>query len=328
MSIIERIDACINELSNNPLSSVLPKCEAIALEVYDYDNWLLLRLQSINLNHIESAKEQYVNFYINQRATSELIAKRLNKTLELHIQTRTISKDKVLSDSVYDIENKIASTNAFIEAMALPEGLTPIDLYFKHEGNVKTKIELLGRLGEMNTSYNNMKATVSNILVNLRQNNIHTLEEKGDITKEIKRIFINFHNVAKQLRSRYKDRNTLDIEDEYDVQDLLHALLKLYFEDIRAEEWTPSYAGGNNRMDFLIKNEKTVIEVKMARKGLSDKILGEQLIVDIEKYKSHPDCKKIICFVYDPLGLLGNPAGIMNDLNATHGSFVEVIIKP
>lgn len=64
-------------------------------------------------------------------------------------------------------------------------------------------------------------------------------------------LFERFHSVAKQLRHRYDNRPTLDINDEYDVQDLLHSLLKLYFEDIRKEEWTPSYAGGSSRMDFF-----------------------------------------------------------------------------
>ena len=37
-----------------------------------------------------------------------------------------------------------------------------------------------------------------------------------------------FHHVAMQLRDRYDDRETLDVSDEYDVQDLLHALLNIY----------------------------------------------------------------------------------------------------
>jgi hypothetical protein len=141
-------------------------------------------------------------------------------------------------------------------------------------------------------------------------------------------IFSRFHNVARQLRSRHANRNTLNIKDEYDVQELLHALLRLYFDDIRPEEWTPSYAGGSSRMDFLLKNEKVVIEVKKTRSSMSDKDLGEQLIVDIEKYQTHPDCERLICFVYDPEGLLGNPTGMENDLNSKHGGFVDVIIKP
>ena len=61
---------------------------------------------------------------------------------------------------------------------------------------------------------------------------------------------------------------TLDVEDEYDVQDLLHALLRLYFKDIRPEEWTPGYAGTSSSMDFLLHPEEIVIEVKKTRKGL------------------------------------------------------------
>lgn len=37
-----------------------------------------------------------------------------------------------------------------------------------------------------------------------------------------------FHQIVIQLRDRYDDRDTLDVSDEYDVQDLLHSLLKIY----------------------------------------------------------------------------------------------------
>ena len=111
------------------------------------------------------------------------------------------------------------------------------------------------------------------------------------------------------MRCRYENRETLKIEDEYDVQDLLHALLLLYFDDVRAEEWTPSYAGKSARMDFLLKNERVVIEVKKTRLGLADKELGDQLIIDVDRYKVHPDCKRLICFVYDVEGRIGNPIG-------------------
>ncbi len=153
-------------------------------------------------------------------------------------------------------------------------------------------------------------------------------ESSLDVDAELNRIFSRFHKIARQLRSRYADRATIDITDEYDVQDLLHALLKLYFDDIRAEEWTPSYAGKSARVDFLLKNEQIVIEVKKTRQGLADKELGDQLIIDVDRYKAHPDCKKLICFVYDPEGRVTNPAGLINDLNTQHQGFVDVIIEP
>jgi hypothetical protein len=145
----------------------------------------------------------------------------------------------------------------------------------------------------------------------------------------LKVIFDRFHSVVVQLRKRYNSKPTLDVQDEYDVQDLLHCLLKLHFNDIRKEEWTPSYAGGSSRMDFLLKNEQLVVEVKMTRQGLTDKDLGKQLIEDKAKYKAHPDCKRLICFTYDPEGRITNPKGIQNDLNQEDEDFiVEIIIKP
>lgn len=149
-----------------------------------------------------------------------------------------------------------------------------------------------------------------------------------NVEETLERIFSRFHKVARQLRNRHDNRNTLDIEDEYDVQDLLHSLLQLYFDDIRAEEWTPSYAGKCARVDFLLKNEKTVIEVKKTRKGLNDKNLGDELIIDTERYKSHPDCERLVCFIYDPEGRIVNPNGVMSDLNISHKGFTKVYIYP
>jgi hypothetical protein len=159
------------------------------------------------------------------------------------------------------------------------------------------------------------------------------LPKKSDTSEQYHSDLINlfqkFHLVVRQLKSRYNNRSTLDVNDEYDVQDLLHALLRIYFDDVRAEEWTPSYAGGSSRMDFLLKSEKTVIEVKKTRVGLNDKELGKQLLEDKEKYKVHPDCHKLICFTYDPDGRIINPKGIVNDLNSKTDEFeVQVIIMP
>lgn len=146
-------------------------------------------------------------------------------------------------------------------------------------------------------------------------------------------IFDKFHKIVKQMRIRRKNkgkmRETLNVRDEYDVQDLLHSLFHLFFDDIRPEEWTPSYAGGASRMDFLLKNEKIIVEVKKSRDTMTAKDLGDQLIIDIEKYKKHPDCRKLICFVYDPEGFIPNPKGIENDLSRNQDNVeVVVLIKP
>lgn len=87
----------------------------------------------------------------------------------------------------------------------------------------------------------------------------------------ILRLAERLHAIIRQLRERREQRPTLEVEDEYDVQDLFHALLIIYFDDIRKEEWSPSYAGGASRMDFLLPEVETVVEIKMMRPSLTTK---------------------------------------------------------
>ncbi|MGV7229069.1 MAG: hypothetical protein ACQ9IQ_10470 [Nitrospirales bacterium] len=142
-------------------------------------------------------------------------------------------------------------------------------------------------------------------------------------------LVLRFHAVVVQLRNRHEGRPTLDVNDEYDVQDLMHALLRLHFDDVRPEEWVPSYAGSASRTDFLLPQIDTVIEIKKTRKGLNAKSVGDQLIIDIAKYKKHPQCRRLVCFVYDPEGRISNPMGIESDLHkADHGIDVMVSILP
>ena len=144
----------------------------------------------------------------------------------------------------------------------------------------------------------------------------------------LEQIFMRFHAAARQLRVRHAGRPSLTISDEYDVQDLLHVFLKLHFDDIRPEEWTPSYAGGSARVDFLLKAEKIVVEVKRTRATLGEKDVGDQLLIDRQRYQAHPDCKTLYCFVYDPEAVIGNPIGLESDLRSDSPFPTRVFIFP
>ena len=143
----------------------------------------------------------------------------------------------------------------------------------------------------------NVKGVVASALTRVQRNPLAlkeaALEAKSNGAKDpdvVVKLTERLHAVVRQLRERRENRPTLDVKDEYDVQDLFHTLLTIYFDDIRREEWTPSYAGGASRMDFLLPEIETVVETKMTRPNLSAKQLGEQLITDIAKYKKHPAC--------------------------------------
>lgn len=150
-----------------------------------------------------------------------------------------------------------------------------------------------------------------------------------DANRIIEDILSRFHLVVREISERHEGRSTLEIADEYDVQDLLHGLLRLYFDDIRPEVWTPEYAGASARIDFLLKEEQIAIEVKKTRKGLGKKKIGEQLIIDIAHYQKYPECRVLYCFIYDPEEKISNPRGFERDLSGKHGDLMtKVFVVP
>lgn len=116
------------------------------------------------------------------------------------------------------------------------------------------------------------------------------------------------------LKNRRKGMLCLHFDNEYDVQDLLHALLRPWIRDIRPEEYTPSFAGSSARIDFVLAKHDVVIEVKYVRNQTHAKRVGEELISDIAHYKVHPQCKQLWIVVYDPGQLISNPDGLASDL--------------
>jgi hypothetical protein len=72
-----------------------------------------------------------------------------------------------------------------------------------------------------------------------------------------------------------------------------------------------------------------VVEVKKSSATTTSKEIGDQLLIDIMRYKAHPAIKTLLCFVYDPEGYLPNPIGIERDLNrVTDNLMVECFIRP
>jgi hypothetical protein len=119
------------------------------------------------------------------------------------------------------------------------------------------------------------------------------------------------------------------VEDEFDTQDLLHALLRIQFDDIGTDEWAPNYSDGATRTTFLLNDSRLAVIVKKTRPGLNAKDLTDQLRIDAERYRSRDRCTMLFCFIYDPEGRIGNPRGLETNLTSVSDSFVvEVIVAP
>lgn len=154
-------------------------------------------------------------------------------------------------------------------------------------------------------------------------------QARPDPVELVRTLCCRFHSVARHLRLRGEYRTSLSVEDEFDAQDLLHALLRIQFDNIDTDEWTPSYSSGAPRTTLLLNDGRLAVIVKKTRPGLNAKDLSDQLRVDAERYRSHGRCATLLCFIYDPEGRIGNPQGIETSLTSVSDSFViDVLVAP
>ncbi len=142
----------------------------------------------------------------------------------------------------------------------------------------------------------------------------HSPTKPAEIDELLEVLLKGLRRAMHPLTHRRKGAQPLSFATEYDVQDLLHVLLRPWVADIRPEEFTPSYAGSSTRMDFLLPKHKVVIELKFVRDRSHAKRIGDELIVDIEHYQQHPDCERLWCAVFDQDHVLPNADGLRSDL--------------
>ena len=130
--------------------------------------------------------------------------------------------------------------------------------------------------------------------------------------------------IAAQLGARARSKPPFVVEDEYDVQDLVYALLRSVFQSARREEWTPSVAGSSKRIDILIPDMRAVIEVKFVRDAAHAKRVADELKIDFESYHSHPDCGDLFALVFDPGRRITDPHPLVEDLSGTRAKGTHV----
>jgi hypothetical protein len=71
------------------------------------------------------------------------------------------------------------------------------------------------------------------------------------------------------------------------------------------------------------------VEAKMMRNSLTQKTIADQILIDIARYQEHPNCKFLVCMIFDPNYLLQNTQSIESDLSGIHGKIkVKTIITP
>jgi len=157
------------------------------------------------------------------------------------------------------------------------------------------------------------------------ENSIEQLLAKDRVLYHLLR---KFHNTASQLKKRQQNRSPFEINDEYDVQDLLYSILKSIFDDVEKERPTESFGGSSSRLDIVINDISTVIEVKKTRKTLRLGELSGQISEDKDRYRNSTKYRNLVFFIYDPDHLIDNQPTLKQHAISDSKQNVRVIISP
>lgn len=118
------------------------------------------------------------------------------------------------------------------------------------------------------------------------------------------------------------DLQKIRIENEYDLQHLLYAVLRPLYGDIR-KEVTEDSGVGAIRSDLKIPSLNAVIEAKCSRRSMNLKMLTEQIEADIVHYKA----QSIYFYVYDKEKIIKDRAAFETHFNRSFdGKRIRVII--
>jgi hypothetical protein len=109
-----------------------------------------------------------------------------------------------------------------------------------------------------------------------------------------------FPNSAAVLKNRKRQRPSLPINDEYDVQDLFWTLALVVVRDLVPEDPTAKVAGRSSRLDFTSKSARLGVELKHVRDPRHAVTVREEILLDERTYQEHPYVDTVVVLVHDP----------------------------
>jgi sugar/nucleoside kinase (ribokinase family) len=136
----------------------------------------------------------------------------------------------------------------------------------------------------------------------IRISHSHTSSDRTAAVESVVRLV--GRGLAPLSWSRQRKRKSWPLDDEYDCQDLLHAVLLTHFEDVQPEVASSSSLGSGSRIDFLCAAERVGIEVKFLRSKAELHGMTDALLADMVRYRSLPGCDSIVIAIFDAARVL------------------------
>ena len=205
MNLELRIDSIYEKIQTAPLSNIVSFVLPISLELLDYEGYCILsywckpmtkEVKSNITKHNDIKK-----VLLSEGLSSEEIKKISEAAFDKYLDYRCVGKDQVLVFSVREIEDRMKYIDDAISAIEPPDGLAPVDLYFRSAEVAKQKISLMESKQQLEQQYAVFESYIITKLAEYRRK--ATLQERKNMLengiKNSKNIFIiHGHNEAKR----------------------------------------------------------------------------------------------------------------------------------
>ena len=128
-------------------------------------------------------------------------------------------------------------------------------------------------------------------------------------------VFDLLFNYLKEAVIEFEKRAKVKFVNEKELQNFIYSVLRTLFESTEFEDPTEKICGTSNRLDFVLKDHKIIIEVKYVRDKNHAKKISEELSIDYPRYIQSKYGQTIINYVYDPNNHITNHGQFKKELN-------------
>lgn len=202
MKIVEKIDDIYEKMQTLPLSKIVSLILPISLEFKDYEGYCILFLWNTPIKKTNGARKDLIDTFKREGIEADKLDNIEAEALKTIISMRTVDKDKNCTLSIMEIENTIKNYDEMIDAVEVPEGLNPLDLYYRSKTATNQKLEIItqrqlmeGQLAVLYSFLTSKLATYRHMAVAKERKLLMETNIKN--TKDV--FIIHGHNEAKLL---------------------------------------------------------------------------------------------------------------------------------
>lgn len=202
MKIVEKIDDIYEKMQILPLSKIVSLILPISLEFKDYEGYCILFLWNTPIKESNCIRKDLIDTFKREGLESDKIKNIEIEAVKTMTSMRAVDKGNTCILSVMEMENALNSYDKMSEAVEIPNGLNPVDLYFCSETATKQKFEIIrqrklveGQLAVLH-SFLTSKLTIYRRIAVAKERKI-LMETNIKNTKDV--FIIHGHNEAKLL---------------------------------------------------------------------------------------------------------------------------------